>query len=63
MAGDVSLKLYNLAGQLVCTIATGRMEIGHHVVHLDVASLPQGTYFLVLETGDMRVTRSVVILR
>jgi hypothetical protein len=62
-ATDGSLKLYNIAGQLVSNLVTGRIESGHHTMRLDTGDLPQGAYFLVLEAGDFSASRSVIVLR
>ena len=62
-ASAVSLKLYNTLGQLVETVYDGFKTAGVHEFTLNAQNLPQGTYFLVLKTGDFRTSRSIVILR
>ena len=63
MSGNVSLKLYNIAGQLVRELKNECVEAGHHRVNVAVGNLPQGTYFLVFETPTVRESKSVVIVR
>ncbi len=62
-AAYVSLKLYNAVGQLVETVYDGVKPAGVYEHRLDTRSLPQGTYFVVLETGSVTERRSVVVLR
>jgi hypothetical protein len=59
----VSLNLYNTLGQWVETIYDGFKPAGVHESMFDVQNLPQGTYFLVMETPTTRQRRSVVFVR
>jgi hypothetical protein len=62
-ATRVSLKLYNTLGQLVETVYDGFKTAGVHESTLSTQNLPQGTYFVVLDTGDFNTCRSIVIQR
>ncbi|MDH4211187.1 MAG: T9SS type A sorting domain-containing protein [candidate division WOR-3 bacterium] len=62
-ATGVSLKLYNTLGQLVETVYDGFKPAGVHEFVVNTHGLPQGTYFLVLEAGDFKISRSIVVLR
>jgi flagellar hook assembly protein FlgD len=62
-AASVSLKLYNTLGQLVETVYDGVKSAGVHEFTLGTQNLPQGTYFLVLETPTDRQERSIVLVR
>jgi hypothetical protein len=59
----VSLRLYNIAGRLVDKIMDAQVDAGRHTVNVNVASLPQGTYFLIFETPMGRKSRSVIVVR
>jgi len=61
-SAEVSLKLYNVAGQLVKTLFTGVKPAGVQEFRLNTQGLPQGTYFVVLRTGGAKTARSFVIL-
>jgi len=61
-SAEVSLKLYNVAGKLVKTLFTGVKPAGVHEFNLNSHGLPQGTYFLVLQTEGNEVSRAVVVL-
>lgn len=60
---NVSLKLYNSLGQLVETVFDGVMPAGVHERRLNGRSLPQGAYFLVVETPAAAQRRSFVVVR
>ncbi len=59
----VSLKLYNVAGQLVRQLMHGHKSAGNYTVSIDTQGFAQGTYFLVLETPYTKSSRSLVVLR
>jgi hypothetical protein len=66
--GQVELRIYNVSGRLVRTLANGPMERKRHQVvwdGMDNAGVPvsSGIYFYRLETADFRDTRKMVILR
>jgi hypothetical protein len=61
MAGPVSLKLYDVSGSLVKTLAGGHAGAGSHTARLDAAGLPRGVYLLGLESGESRVTKKLIL--
>jgi hypothetical protein len=62
-AQDVSLKLYDIAGRHVETLIKGRFAGGMHAIPFEAARLPQGTYFLVMESSCLRESVAVVFVR
>jgi hypothetical protein len=62
-AGDVSLKVYNLSGQLVEILLDGRMDAGSHVVNWDASSYSSGIYFYRLTAGDSSKTRRMTLVK
>ena len=67
-SGQVELAVYNLAGQKVVTLASGRREAGTHVVRWDSAAddgrpLASGVYLYRLKTGERTATRRLLLLR
>jgi len=62
-AGDISLKVYNLTGQVIATVASGSHDAGRHVVNFDGSSLSAGVYFYALETGNFSAARKLVLLK
>ena len=71
--GSVSIEIYNLAGQLVQTLAVGMQQRGRYV-HKGQAAywdgrtesgqpVTSGVYFYKLMHGDFVATRKMVILK
>ena len=64
----VKIKLYDIAGRLVATLADGVENAGSKTVSWDGRDehknrLPAGVYFLRLETGQGSLTRKIVLTR
>lgn len=55
-SGQISLRLYDTAGQLLVTPVQGFREAGRHEFYLDASRMPlgSGVYFLVLQKGGQR---------
>lgn len=60
-AGNVSLRLYDVSGALVKTVARGYVLPGGHAVGLSRQGLARGAYILKLESGTYNLTRKLVI--
>jgi len=66
--GHVSIKIYNVAGQLVKNLVDGVYEKGPHSVAWDGtnnlgAKVASGVYFYKMETKDFSQTKKMVLLR
>ena len=61
-SGAVSIKLYNTLGQLIKEVFNGYKASGNCTVDLNTRGLAQGTYFLVLESPNGKMSRSLVVL-
>ncbi len=62
-AGVLSVKLYNTVGQVVKDVVGEYAQAGFHIIDVDTRGLAQGTYFIIVETPDYKLSRSLVILR
>ncbi|HVZ38934.1 MAG TPA: hypothetical protein VHI13_06635 [Candidatus Kapabacteria bacterium] len=62
-ASHLQLRLFDLLGRLVATIADGPFESGPHAFSCNAAAIPAGHYFLTAESSAGRATRQVVIAR
>jgi len=65
---DVSLKIYNIAGQMVRTLVNARQPAGFHTAawdgtHDDRQSVASGIYFCRLQTGRAAETIKMVLVR
>lgn len=60
---NVSLKIYNISGQLVETLIDGFMEAGTHDIKWDASEYSSGIYFYKLKTGDKVVTKRMTLLK
>ena len=60
---QVSLKVYNILGQLVTTLVNGEQEAGYHEVRFDGSNLSSGVYFYRLQAGSFVETRKLLLLR
>jgi hypothetical protein len=62
---DLSLRLFDVAGREVVTLAHGRYPAGQHEIHLDpktLGRLPAGVYLYRLEVGSFSETRKLQVL-
>ncbi|MDP4197938.1 MAG: choice-of-anchor D domain-containing protein [Bacteroidota bacterium] len=57
----VTIALLNLQGSVVRTIYNGTLSLGDHAITLDATDLASGTYFYVLTSGDIRLTREMIL--
>jgi hypothetical protein len=63
VAAPVSLRLYDLSGRQVMTLAEGSRQAGVHRTILNAADLPSGLYFIRLEAAEYLGTRKVMLIR
>jgi hypothetical protein len=61
--GQVTVKVYNVAGQLVETLADGEMAAGEHSLVFAPRLLAPGTYFIHAVTAGSRTARTVVLVK
>jgi len=62
-AARLTLKVYNLNGQLVATLVDSEQSAGRHEVMFNAAPLPSGNYFTVLQAGETRLVRRIVLMK
>ncbi len=53
--------LYDMTGRLVNTIAKGQFVVGKNDIFLDISTLSQGIYTIVLTTGEITKTTKLVV--
>jgi len=62
-AARITLKVYNLTGQVVATLVDGEQSAGRHEIMFNAAHLPSGNYFTVLQAGETRLVRRIVLMK
>jgi len=62
-ASTVSLRVLDLTGRVVATLQEGRVGKGEHKVTFKADHLPSGTYLYELRSGDVRLTRELVLTK
>ncbi len=59
----ISLKVYNVRGQVVATLVDGWQKGGRYEIPFELAVLPSGFYLYRLKAGDFAQSRKLLILR
>jgi len=62
-AGKISLKLYNLKGQMLRELANADYPTGAHSISFDASDLPSGIYFLRLISESKTITRKISLVK
>ncbi|MBD3168024.1 MAG: T9SS type A sorting domain-containing protein [candidate division Zixibacteria bacterium] len=61
--GEVSLKVYNLGGQLIETLVESNMNAGYHTISWDASSIASGVYFYTLKVDGQTMTKKLHLLK
>lgn len=59
----VTLKVYNLNGQVVATLVNGYQPAGRHEVSFNASRLSSGNYFVALQAGGEKRIRRIVLMK
>ena len=59
----VSLRIYNLAGEVVSTLVDSRVQPGHYTAVWNAAGQPSGTYFVSFDAGDFHQVTKTLLLK
>jgi uncharacterized membrane protein len=62
-ASYVSLKIYNVLGQVVVTLVDGIEEAGYHSVEWNASRCASGAYFYRLQAGSFAASKRLAVLR
>jgi len=60
---QVSLSVFNMAGQQVATLVNSDLSAGTHSVNFDGSNLTSGIYFYMLQAGDFTATHKMVLVK
>ena len=58
----VTLRVYDVLGRQVATLAQGRKDAGRHAVRLETGRLSSGVYFGRLQVGDRTLTQKITVV-
>ncbi|MCC6476557.1 T9SS type A sorting domain-containing protein [bacterium] len=62
-AGDVSLKVYDMLGREVATVAEGAMSSGVHTMNWSADGLATGVYMYTLKSGEFSQSKKLMYLK
>lgn len=62
-ASHVSIKVYDINGGEVATLADGAFEGGTHTIVFNAGHLSTGTYFYVMQAGTVRQVRRLMLVK
>jgi len=62
-SGRTTLKVYDLLGRVVATLAEGPLSAGYHTARFDAGQLPSGVYIYRLSVGHFTESRKMVVLK
>jgi len=63
IAADVSLRVFNIRGQLVATLIAERLSAGEHTVTWNATGFSSGVYLYRLSAGDVSLSRKMILLK
>ena len=63
MAGNASLKVYDMLGREVATVVEGAMAAGTHTVNWSAEGLATGVYMYTLTSGDFTQSKKLLYLK
>jgi hypothetical protein len=63
ITNEVELSIYNLIGQKVQTLVSGRQQAGYYQVEWDATGFSSGVYFYHLQAGGHHEVRKMVLLK
>lgn len=58
---EIKISIYNLQGQFLKEVFSGRLPSGNALLNADVAHFTSGTYLMVLENAEMKLTQTLII--
>ena len=63
VAGNVTLKIYNLMGEEVTVLVNEEKAIGNYEVQFDASRLTSGVYFYRLQTGTFSEAKKLILMK
>ena len=63
IAGEVTLNIYNMLGELVAELDNGFKDYGKHKITFNGSMFPSGIYFYQLRSGDFVKTKKMTLMK
>ncbi|MCC6637434.1 MAG: T9SS type A sorting domain-containing protein, partial [Ignavibacteriaceae bacterium] len=60
---NVSLDIFNSAGEKVATIVNESLQAGYHSINFNASKLSSGIYFYSIKAGDFVAVRKMILLK
>ncbi|MFZ0390093.1 MAG: S8 family serine peptidase [Calditrichia bacterium] len=62
-AENIKLLIFNVLGEKVEEVVSGRMNAGHQTISWNAANYPSGIYYYRLDAGSFRETKKMILLK
>ena len=62
-AGYVSVKIYNVMGQLVSTLIDQDMNPGYHTINWNANDMSSGMYLVRVHAGENEETQKIMLIK
>ncbi|MGB9592380.1 MAG: T9SS type A sorting domain-containing protein, partial [Candidatus Kryptoniota bacterium] len=62
-AGIMSLKIYNVLGQLVKVVDEGYKPAGTYIYNINMDNFGSGVYFYTLTQGSNSITKKMILMK
>jgi beta-N-acetylhexosaminidase len=59
----VSIKIYNVTGQVVAQLANGQMAAGEYKINFDGKNLSSGIYLVRMETPEFAISKKIALIK
>ncbi len=63
MNSEVIITVYNILGEKILTLVSGKKPAGNHSVTFDASNLTSGIYFYRIQAGNFSQTKKMILLR
>jgi len=60
---NITLEIFNITGQHIQTLVSGRVTKGYHEVNFNGQNLPSGIYFYRLSGNNVNITKRMVLMK